>query len=107
MERGGGADVVSPADEYAARLAVHEARVTRLTRREDRIASARLLVGLLIVAIVATRLFMHALALGWAAPPLLAFVWLVIWHASVRRARARAARGADFYRRGLGRINDR
>jgi hypothetical protein len=98
---------VSPAEAYAARLSVHEARVTDLTRREERIASARLFVGVLIVAVVATRLFLPTLANWWAAPPLLGFVWLVIWHASVRRARAHAARAVDFYRRGLGRINDR
>jgi hypothetical protein len=98
---------VSPAEEYAARLSVHETRVTELTRREERIASARLVAGLLIVAMVATRLFVHALALWWAVPLLLAFVWLVSWHASVRRARARAARGVDFYRRALDRLNDR
>jgi len=98
---------VSPAEEYAARLAVHEARVTQLTRHEERIASARLVAGLLIAAIVIARLFVHALTLWWATPLLLAFVGLVSWHASVRRARARAARAVDFYRRGLDRINDR
>jgi hypothetical protein len=107
MDRGGGADVVSPEEHYAARRAVHEARVTQLSRHEDRIATARLLVGLLIVAIVALRLFVPALALWWALPALLAFAALVVWHASVRRMRARAARGAHFYRRGLDRINDR
>ena len=98
---------MSPAEEYAARLAVHEARVTQLTRHEERIASARLVAGLLIAAIVIARLFVHALTLWWATPLLLAFVGLVSWHASVRRARARAARAVDFYRRGLDRINDR
>ncbi|HTB68239.1 MAG TPA: hypothetical protein VK727_18610 [Steroidobacteraceae bacterium] len=98
---------MSPAEEYAARLAVHEARVTQLTRHEERIASARLVAGLLIAAIVVARLFVHALTLWWATPLLLAFVGLVSWHASVRRARARAARAVDFYRRGLDRINDR
>jgi hypothetical protein len=92
---------------YAARVAVQEARVTQLTWQEARIASARLLVGLLIVAIVAMRLFVPTLANWWAAAPLLGFVWLVIWHASVRRAHAGAARAVDFYRRGLDRINDR
>jgi hypothetical protein len=98
---------VSPADEYAARLAVREARVTELTRRDERIATARLLVGLLIVAMVIAMLTVHAPALGWAAVPLLAFAGLVGWHASVRRAGARAARAVAFYRRGLDRINDR
>jgi hypothetical protein len=98
---------VSPAEEYAARLSVHEARLAKLTRREERIASARLLAGLLIAAVVVARLFAPTLVLWWAAPLLLAFVWLVSWHASVRRARARAARGVDFYRRGLERSNDR
>ncbi|HEY4341961.1 MAG TPA: hypothetical protein VGM97_18610 [Steroidobacteraceae bacterium] len=98
---------MSPAQEYAARLAVHETRVAELTRREERIASARLLVALLFAAAVAARLFMPAFSIGWAALPLLGFVWLVIWHASLRRIVARAARAVDFYRRGLDRMNDR
>jgi hypothetical protein len=98
---------VTPGEEYAARLSVHETRVMELTRREERVASARLLVGLVVAAIVAARITVHAPALWWAVPPLAAFVWLVNWHASLRRARARAARAATFYRRGLDRINDR
>ena len=98
---------MTPAEQYAARLAVREARFAVLSRREERIATARLLLGLLIAAMVVARLFVHALTLWWAAPPLLAFVGLVIWHASVRRTRARAARAMDFYRRGLDRIKDR
>jgi hypothetical protein len=96
-----------PGEEYAARLAVHEARLNELTRRDARIANARLMVALLIVAVVALSLYGHARALWWAVPLLLGFAWLVIWHASIRRARARAARGAAFYRRGLDRIHDR
>jgi hypothetical protein len=98
---------VSPAEEYAARLAVHDARVTELTQQAERIASARLLVAALIVAVVVAKLFVHAFALWWAAPPLAAFAWLVMRHASIRRGRARAVRSAAFYRRGLDRIHDR
>jgi hypothetical protein len=98
---------VSPAEEYTARLGVHDARAAALTKLDERIANARLLVALLIVAIVAAGLFLHALALWWAALPLVALIWLVIRHTSIRRAHARAARAAAFYRRGLDRINDR
>ncbi|HEX3837286.1 MAG TPA: hypothetical protein VHW25_10030 [Steroidobacteraceae bacterium] len=98
---------MSPADEYAARLSVCEAQVTGLSRREERIAGARLLVGLLLVALVAASLFVHVAALWWALPVLAVFACLVTWHSSVRRVRARAARAAAFYRRGLDRINDR
>jgi MutS domain V len=98
---------VSPAEEYAARLAVHEARVTGLTRRDERIGSARLLVGALIVALIAAKVFVHVPALWGVSPALVAFAGLVIWHASIRRARARAARAVAFYRRGLDRIHDR
>jgi hypothetical protein len=98
---------MSPADEYAARLAIHDARVAELRRRDERIAGARLGVGLLIVAIGAAKLFLHALNLWLAAPLLVAFAWLILGHASVRRRRARSERAAAFYRRGLSRINDR
>lgn len=97
---------MSPAEEYAARLAAHEVRVTELTRSDERIANARLLAASGIVAVVAARLFFHALALGWASIPLVAFVWLIVRHGSLRHARARAERAAAFYRRGLDRIND-
>ena len=98
---------MSPTEEYSARLSVHEAQIKALTRREERIAGARLLVGLLVVAIVAASLVLHQRALWWALPPLVVFVWLVSWHASVRRVHERAERAAAFYRRGLDRINDR
>jgi MutS domain V len=98
---------VIPAEEYTARLSVHEAQVKALTGRDERIAGARLLVGLVIAAIVVASLFVHAPRLWWAIPPLLVFAWLVSKHASVRRARTRAARAAAFYRRGVDRINDR
>jgi hypothetical protein len=98
---------VTPADEYVARLAIHDTRAKELARRDERVAGARLLLGLMIVAIVAARVAVNVPALWWAIPPFVAFVWLVGWHASIRRARARAARAAAFYRRGLDRINDR
>jgi MutS domain V/MutS domain III len=98
---------VKPAEQYAARLAVHEARVTDLTRREARIAGARLLVALWVIAIVIANLTVHVPALWWVLPPLLAFVWLVGSHTTARRERARAARAAAFYRRGIDRLNDR
>jgi len=97
---------VNPAEEYTARLSVHEAQVKALTKRDERLASARLLVGLVIVAIVVASLFVHA-PLWWTIPALLIFAWLVSKHASIRRARTRAARAAAFNRRGLDRINDR
>ncbi|HEY6454391.1 MAG TPA: hypothetical protein VIY90_03815 [Steroidobacteraceae bacterium] len=98
---------MSAAEQYAARLSVNEARVADLTGRDERIATARLLVALLIAAVVIAKLFLHAPALWWAAPLLFAFIWMVIWHASVRRARTRALRAASFYQRGLDRLNDR
>ena len=98
---------MSPAEQYAARLAVHEARVTDLTGQDERIANARLLVGLLIIALVAARLLLQAPAIGWAVPLLLLFTGLAIRHAAVRRAGVRAARAVAFYRRGLDRLNDR
>ncbi len=97
---------VSPTETYVARLAVHDARIAELGRREERIANARLIVALLIVAVVVARLA-HALSLGWAVPLLGGFACLLLWHGSVRRARAQASRSAQFYRRGLDRLNDR
>jgi hypothetical protein len=98
---------LTPSDEYAARLSVREGEVSRLARREERIASARLLAGLLIAALVVASLYLHVAALWWAMPVLLVFIGLVAWHASVRRARSHAARAAAFFRRGLDRLNDR
>jgi MutS domain V len=100
-------NIVSPAEEYSARHAAHEARVLELTKRDERIASARLLVAVLATAIVAASLFLNALSLWWVTPAVAAFAGLVMWHASIRRARTRAARAAAFYRRGLNRLNDR
>ena len=98
---------MTPAEEYAGRLAAHEARITELSRRDERIATARLVVAIAIIAVVAANLAVHIPVLWWAVPLVLAFAWLVSRHSRIRRDRARATRAAAFYRRGIDRISDR
>lgn len=98
---------MTPAEEYAARLSVQERRVAELSRREERVAGARLLAGLAVAALIAAKVSVQAPTLWWTLAPLVAFVWLVNWHASMRKSRERAERTAAFYRRGLDRIDDR
>jgi MutS domain V len=98
--------VLSPADEYRARLERRRATHDELIRRDHRHSSARL---------AAFGLFVLLLILGWErltsfwllTAPVVAFGLLAQRHDRVIRAREGAARAMAFYERGLARIEDR
>ena len=48
-----------------------------------------------------------AASVWWLLAPVAVFVWLVVHHAQVLRARELAVRGIAFYERGLARLEDR
>ncbi len=98
---------MSPADEYAGRLGVWESRASRLQALQSRLGSARLLLAAVAVVIAWESLHGHVLSPLWLSAPIAGFVGAVIYHAGVRRDRARAERAAAFYRSGLARIQDR
>ena len=92
-----------PSAVYSERLAARQVETARAIRRAEMIANLRLatvLIGLLL-GWLAWRQDLHP---GWVALPLFAFGLLVVQHEATRRARLRAERGADHYRRGQKRL---
>lgn len=92
-----------PAAEYRQRLAARTERARQLARRDRQITVGR---RLLLFAVIGYVVFdpteMQALV-----PLAIALVPLAIWQNRVLRAWRRASRAADYYERGLARLEDR
>jgi hypothetical protein len=97
---------MSVSEEYARRLRAREAAVLRLDKLHAHIGSGRLALGA-VIAIVAWGALERVFTAAWLLVPIAAFTALVLYHSSVRRARARAERAAAYYRQALARIEDR
>jgi hypothetical protein len=97
---------MSVSEEYARRLRVREAAVSRLDKLHAHIGSGRLALGA-VAAIVAWGALERVFTAAWLLVPIAVFTALVLYHSSVRRARARAERAAAYYRQALARIEDR
>jgi hypothetical protein len=98
---------VEPATDYRQRLAQRESYLKTLDASLSRFGSARLTLAVIILVAAWFALGRHAFSPSWLLVGVAAFAGLVIAHQAARRARARAERAADFYRRGLARIEDR
>jgi len=90
---------------YAERLAARRGAAERAGSRARWISNARLVGFGLAVALCWPVFVTDALSAGWLLPAALGFVGLVLWHESARREHARAERGAEFYARGLARLD--
>ena len=96
-----------PANVYRQRLALREAQVAHLDKTLNNFGTARLTLAAAILIAAGFAFFQHAFTPTWLLIGVAAFAALVIAHQNVRRARSRADRAADFYRKGLARIEDR
>ena len=96
-----------PANEYSQRLSAREARLTDLDRILARFGTARLALAAVIFAAAWSSLYLRSFPPVWLLAGVAAFAALVLAHQSARRSRSRAERAADFYRKGLARIEDR
>jgi hypothetical protein len=99
--------VVTPGGEYANRLAAREASVRQLEAVQGRIGAARLLLMAIALVLAWSSWGEHWLSVLWILAPFAAFFSAVVYHAAIRRRRSRASRAAEFYRRGLARLEDR
>ena len=95
-----------PAAEYRVRLGRSRDAFNDLSRKDARLAAARLAV-FAAAAVVALLVWRADVASWWLAGPVAAFLALVVWHDRVLRARDRAAAAIAFYDHGLARIEDR
>lgn len=98
---------LAPLETYAARLDACEAKLKQLDKVFERIGYLRLLLAAIVLVVGWFAVFRGAFSPGWLIVPVGAFVALVAYHRSVRRAKNREARAADYYRRGITRIEDR
>lgn len=93
--------------EYATRLELRNAALAQHERRELNIANARLGVAVAGLGIAWAALVARVIGAGWLAVPVVLFAILVVLHERARRACHRALRAADYYRKGLARLDDR
>jgi MutS domain V len=100
------ANPVDPATDYRNRLTQRRAHVTSLDATLVRYGTARLSVAALIVIAAGFSFGRHTFPPAWLLLGVAAFATLVIAHQRARRARSRAERAVDFYRKGLARIED-
>ncbi len=95
-----------PAHDYRQRLTVREARVTQLSKALENFGTARLVTAAVILVTAWFSLFRGSFSPAWLLLGVAAFAVLVLAHQAARRSHSRAARAAQFYRRGLARIED-
>lgn len=99
--------MAEPKAEYSKRLE----NFLKVANEEDR---AHLRLGYWKLAVIAAGLLVawgilgkHALKLYWLLAPIATYAALTVWHGRVLRAKSRANWAAEFYRRGIARIEDR
>ena len=100
-------NVTEPKAEYSIRLEKYLSAIAGKDRAHLRAGYAKLAViaaGLLLMWFV---LGSHLLTPYWLIAPLAAYLLLTILHGRVLRAKARAETAAEFYRKGIARIEDR
>ena len=92
---------------YSRRLAERHHALDVWTRRDRRVADARL--GCFAAALALGMLIYGGLVASpwWLAVPAVAFVVLALSHEPIRRAGDRARRAVDFYSKGLARLEGR
>ncbi len=95
----------TPHQTYSARAARACERLAVLNRRFDRIANLRLAVAFAGLALAVVTLTSPAVSANWLFLPAAFFLSLVVVHARSERGRRLAALQAEFYERGLSRLD--
>ncbi|MCP4039689.1 MAG: DNA mismatch repair protein MutS [bacterium] len=98
---------VAPSEVYAENLGHHEEQRTRWERWDRVLSNLRLLSFVVALAVGWFAFGSHSLAGGWALPPVLVFVALLVAHDRVIQWRKGAARRVIFYEAGIARLEDR
>jgi hypothetical protein len=98
---------VSPAQEYAARLKVREARVESRHKRHLALGNVRLLLAGIAAVMAWFSLARHMFSSEWLFLPAIMFAGIAVYHSKVLDAKACAERAVAVYRGGLARIEDR
>jgi hypothetical protein len=91
--------------EYARRLLDRRATLERQGWLERRIADVRLNVFALGLVLLWFAFWFRSIHWWWSLVPIAGFVLLIVVHEGVKRATRRASRAAEYYTRGLKRID--
>jgi len=98
---------LDPLKEYRLRLDRWHSEHARNELLHRRLGNARLISGLLLVAVAAISLGAGRMSPWWLLLPIVALIVLVVIHDRVDRDLRRAARGIGYYERALGRLDNR
>ncbi|MBW4053564.1 MAG: mismatch repair protein [Proteobacteria bacterium] len=98
---------MTPVEEYTDRLAAREADVRLLEAARQRMGSVRLLLAAIVVGLAWASYGEGWLSALWMLAPVAVFIGAVTYHGILRRRHSRAIRAVQFYRQGLGRLQDR
>jgi MutS-like protein len=97
----------TPSEEYSQRQQAREATVIHLEKVHRSMGNLRLLLVILALFLAWFSLYRHTVSSWWLLLPAAAFVAVASHHAKILRKKSFAERAADFYRKGLARIEDR
>jgi hypothetical protein len=98
---------LDPLNEYRQRLDRWRREHARNELLHRRLGNARLVSGLLLVAVAAISLGAGRISPWWLLLPIFALLGLVVIHDRVDRALRQAARGIAYYERALARLDNR
>ena len=93
--------------EYSNRLESHLNLLSAKDRLHQKIGNAKLLVVLATFLFAYLSLSQNLFPSSWLLAFVVAYLALALWHELVLRAKAQAATAADYYRKGIARIEDR
>ncbi|HEY4962342.1 MAG TPA: mismatch repair protein, partial [Terriglobales bacterium] len=96
-----------PSEEYVQRRNARQLRVSQYEQIHIRLGNARLLLAAVAVVMAWASFRAHDFSPWWLAAPVAAFVGLASYHTRILRARELAQRAAEFYEKGLARVEDR
>ena len=100
-------NVAEPKAEYSNRLEKYLKRIAERDRVHLRVGYAKLLVIAAGLALSWGVLAKHFVPAYWLIAPVATYLFLTILHGRVLRAKERANTAAEFYRKGIARMEDR
>jgi MutS domain V len=108
---GGGQDVLrgkvaEPKAEYTKRLEKYRNAISHKDRLHLRVGYVKLAVMATGLGLAWAVLARHLVTAYWLLAPLTAYCLLTIWHGRVLQAKRRAETAAEFYHKGIARIED-
>ena len=98
---------MNPLSEYVKRRDRWRAEADVLQGRFIWIGNARLLIAAIAAYVAWLGFWRHSIAGEWVLLPVVGFIALFVWHQRVIRQRTLARRAAQYFERGIDRIEDR